>query len=144
MLQLNKYETAQNFTSSCIVLQIKTILWSHHARTGKNREIQLNQQTIPCQVLAQLNKIWSCLIFITPYFLFLGRNRSSGGKWARTINPKMQEKKSLKEVWQKTWKVFRHFCNIIDLGCSKYCEWSFGAKCLLTYKVSNIRCCRSV
>ena len=29
----------------------RTILWSHHARTGKNREIQLNQQTILCQVL---------------------------------------------------------------------------------------------
>ena len=30
---------------------------------GKHR----NQQTITCQVLAQLNKIWSCLIFIKLY-----------------------------------------------------------------------------
>ena len=33
----------------------------------KNREIQLNQQTIRCQVLAYLNKIWSCFIFIKLY-----------------------------------------------------------------------------
>ena len=33
-----------------IVQQIKTILWSHHASSGKNREIQLNQQTMQCQV----------------------------------------------------------------------------------------------
>ena len=30
----------------------------------KNREIQLNQQTIRCQVLADMIKIWSCFIFI--------------------------------------------------------------------------------
>ena len=34
----------------------------------KNREIQLNQQTIRCQVLADMIKIWSCLIFIKLYF----------------------------------------------------------------------------
>ena len=75
-VQLNRYVTAPNFiqlnqnlTSDCwfnwisrflpvlawcdhkIVLICRTILWSHHARTGKNREIQLNQQTIQCQVL---------------------------------------------------------------------------------------------
>ena len=33
----------------------------------KNREIQLNQQTIRCQVLADMIKIWSCLIFIKLY-----------------------------------------------------------------------------
>ena len=33
----------------------------------KNREIQLNQQTILYQVLAELNKIWNCLIFIKLY-----------------------------------------------------------------------------
>ena len=33
----------------------------------KNREIQLNQQTIGWQVLADLIKIWSCLIFIKLY-----------------------------------------------------------------------------
>ena len=35
----------------------------------KNREIQLNQQTIQCQVLADLIKIWSCLIFIKLYIV---------------------------------------------------------------------------
>ena len=34
---------------------------------SKNWEIQLNQQTIWSQVLAELNKIWSCLIFIKLY-----------------------------------------------------------------------------
>ena len=34
----------------------------------QNREIQLNQQAIRCQVLAWLNKIWSCLIFIKLYY----------------------------------------------------------------------------
>ena len=33
----------------------------------KNKEIQLNQQTIRCQVLADMIKIWSCLIFIKLY-----------------------------------------------------------------------------
>ena len=33
----------------------------------KNREIQLNQQTIRCQVLADMIKIWSCLKFIKLY-----------------------------------------------------------------------------
>ena len=33
----------------------------------KNREIQLNQQTIRCQVLADMIKIWSCLMFIKLY-----------------------------------------------------------------------------
>ena len=33
----------------------------------KNREIQLNQQTIRCQVSAYLNKIERCLIFIKLY-----------------------------------------------------------------------------
>ena len=33
----------------------------------KNREIKLNQQTIRCQVLADMIKIWSCLIFIKLY-----------------------------------------------------------------------------
>ena len=37
-----------------IVQQVKTKQF--YARTGKNREIQLNQQTIQCQVLASLNK----------------------------------------------------------------------------------------
>ena len=32
---------------------------------AKNR----NQQTITCQVLAELNKIWSCLIFIQLYII---------------------------------------------------------------------------
>ena len=45
----------------------RTILWSHHATTGKNREIQLKQQTIRCQVLDSLNKIWSRLISINLY-----------------------------------------------------------------------------
>ena len=35
----------------------------------KNREIQPNQQTIRCQVLADMIKIWSCLIFIKLYYL---------------------------------------------------------------------------
>ena len=49
-----------------IVEQIKTKQFYEqlHARTGKNREIQPNQQTLRCQVLASLNKFWSCLIFI--------------------------------------------------------------------------------
>ena len=45
-IQLNKYETAPNFiqlnqnlTSDCLVVDLA-------GRTGKNREIQLNQQTI--------------------------------------------------------------------------------------------------
>ena len=52
---------------NCSADQNKRILWSHHARTGKNREIKLNQQTIQCQVLVWLNKIWSRLIFIKLY-----------------------------------------------------------------------------
>ena len=33
----------------------------------KNKEIQLNQQTIRCQVLTDMINIWSCLIFIKLY-----------------------------------------------------------------------------
>ena len=39
-------------------------LQNNFTRTGKNREIQLDQPTIRCQVLGSLNKMWSCLIFI--------------------------------------------------------------------------------
>ena len=35
--------------------------------SGKFGEKHRNQQTITCQVLAELNKIWSCLIFIKLY-----------------------------------------------------------------------------
>jgi hypothetical protein len=56
---------------SLISMQIKTKQvdghWSHHEKTGEFREIQLNQQTIRCQVLAWVKKIWSCLLFIKLY-----------------------------------------------------------------------------
>ena len=37
------------WSKNCSADQNKTILWSHHVKTGKFREIQLNQQTIRCQ-----------------------------------------------------------------------------------------------
>ena len=37
--------------------------------SGKFGAKHRNQQTITCQVLAELNKLWSCLIFIKPYIL---------------------------------------------------------------------------
>ena len=53
-----------------IVLQIKAKQFYDQVmqELGKNREIQLNQQTIRCQVLADMIKIWSCLIFIKLYY----------------------------------------------------------------------------
>ena len=39
--------------------------------SGKFRDKHRNQQTITCPVLAELNKIWSCLIFIKLYTLVL-------------------------------------------------------------------------
>ena len=52
-----------------IVLQIKAKQFYDQVmqELRKNREIQLNQQTIRCQVLTSLNKVWSCLIFIKLY-----------------------------------------------------------------------------
>ena len=52
-----------------IVLQIKAKQFYDQVmqELRKNREIQQNQQTIQCQVLAYLNKIWSRLIFIKLY-----------------------------------------------------------------------------
>merc|ERR1712051_861602 len=52
-----------------IVLQIKAKQFYDQVmqELRKNREIQLNQKTIQCQVLAYLNKIWSCLIRIKLY-----------------------------------------------------------------------------
>ena len=58
----------------CLKIIYLFLLWSaeqsydqvmHELR--KNREIKLNQQTIQCQVLVWLNKIWSRLIFIKLY-----------------------------------------------------------------------------
>ena len=40
---------------------------------GKHR----NQQTITCQVLAEINKIWSCLIFIKLYSLCISLTPTS-------------------------------------------------------------------
>ena len=105
-LQLNQDETApyflqlsQNLTLHCLLIylnfpefpsfcmmwskncsedQNETILWSHHAKTGEFREIQLNQQTIRCQVLAWVQKIWSCLLFIKLY-TFWCQNRLKPG-----------------------------------------------------------------
>ena len=37
---------------NCFVLYCRTILGTHHAKTGKIRYIHKNQQTIQCQVLA--------------------------------------------------------------------------------------------
>ena len=37
---------------------------------GKHR----NKKTIPCKVLAELNKIWSCLIFIKLYLIRIARS----------------------------------------------------------------------
>ena len=51
----------------------------------KNREIQLNQQTIRCKVLADLIKIWSCLIFIKLYLSFV--------KYENIAGPEMRTKK---------------------------------------------------
>ena len=90
-IQLNEYETApyfiqfsRNLTSDCLLISVlyPEFTWAepwnyfeHQNKTisnfrfssgkfgGKNR----NQQTITCQVLAELNKIWSCLIFIRLY-----------------------------------------------------------------------------
>ena len=55
-----------------IVLQIKAKQFYDQVMQEllKNREIQLNQQTIRCQVLADMIKIWSCLIFIKLYIIF--------------------------------------------------------------------------
>ena len=63
-LQLNKYETAlnfiqlnQNLTLDCLLIKAKQFYDQVMQELRKNREIQLNQQTIQCQVLAYLNKI---------------------------------------------------------------------------------------
>ena len=49
---------------------------------GKHR----NQQTIICQVLAELNKIWSCLIFIKLYFSISLHFRIENHIFIMTIN----------------------------------------------------------
>ena len=47
------------WSKNCFVLICRTILWSHHAKNGELREMQLNQQTIRCHVLAWVQKIIS-------------------------------------------------------------------------------------
>ena len=88
VLQLNKYETAsyfiqfsQKLTYDCLLisgfpsnlseLNLK-LFWTSEQNnfrfsSGKFGGKHRNQQTITCQVLAELNKIWSCLIFIKLY-----------------------------------------------------------------------------
>ena len=78
-------------------------LWSHHATTGKNREIQLKQQTIRCQVLDSLNKIWSRLISINLYLknveisvccgFYNPRNQTdtSCRAWTQPTSPKLTQ-----------------------------------------------------
>ena len=46
----------------------KTILGSAQVNLGKFGEKHRNQQTITCQVLAEMNKIWSCVILIKLYW----------------------------------------------------------------------------
>ena len=52
-------------------LNLKLFLTSEHNNfrfsSGKLGGKHRNQQTITCQVLAELNEIWSCLIFIKLY-----------------------------------------------------------------------------
>ena len=48
---------------TCFEHQNRTILGSAHVKLGENTEIN-KQSHVNCQVLAKLNKIWSCLIFI--------------------------------------------------------------------------------
>ena len=50
----------------------------------KNREIQLNQQTIRCQVLADMIKIWSCLIFIKLYTYSFSQKNTHNSQVATT------------------------------------------------------------
>ena len=47
----------------------KTILGSAQVNLGKFGTKHRNQHTITCQVLAELNKKWSCLILIKLYLL---------------------------------------------------------------------------
>ena len=82
------------------VMICRIILWSGHAKTGKNREKRKNQQTIRCQVLAQLNKIWSCLIFIKLYQV---PNGSVFFNWrfAKLVFGSV----SLWDDWEKNWNM---------------------------------------
>ena len=65
--------------------------------SGKFGEKHWNQQTIKCQILAEQNEIWSCLIFIKLYH---------GGLWSRELGqaPKLlvfltPRQASLSHLW---------------------------------------------
>ena len=73
MVQLNEYETAPyfiQFSQNLNLPELNLKLFCSDVQTnfrfssGKFEGKHRNQQTITCQVLAELNKIWSCLIFI--------------------------------------------------------------------------------
>ena len=55
------------FTWNSFEHQNRTTLGSALVNLGEKHK---NQQTITCQVLAGLNKTWSCIIFIKLYYLF--------------------------------------------------------------------------
>ena len=49
--------------------QCRTILWSQQTRTGKNGGKPINQQTMPCQMMAQVSKKYIGLMEIELYHL---------------------------------------------------------------------------
>ena len=65
----SEYETAPyfiQFNSNCFEYQNRTIFGSAQVNSGEKHR---NQQTITCQVLAEINRIWSCFIFIKLYHI---------------------------------------------------------------------------
>ena len=69
-LQLNEYEIAPYFIQFSQFLTNCLMIFAFSTEfTRAEPRIVLNK-TITCQVLAELNRIWSCLIFIKLYSSF--------------------------------------------------------------------------
>ena len=99
----------------------KTIL-AFRFSSGKFGGKHRNQQTIICQVLAELNKIWSCLIFIKLYFSISLHFRIENHIFIMTIN---LCKSVVKEPSYLIFSIHTNFltCNKTELnaGCSFRC-----------------------
>ena len=91
--------------------------------SGKFRGKHKNQHTITCQVLAELNKIWSCLIFIKLYCCWL---RIKIGIWILTEVKKVKTVVNLSFEISKAENFFNNYDRtFVCQSTGKSIWWNF-------------------
>ena len=142
LIQLNEYETApyfvqfsQNLTCNCQLISVyppnlaelnlklfcsdvqNNFRFSLGNFWGKCR----NQQTTTCQVLAELNEIWSYLIFIKLYELWFGGKVALARCFGQFLHKKC--KSLIENIHMVSTLVWENFCTPLTLVSSTIADF---------------------